>query len=258
MKCDKCKKALATSIVPVMNIEGEAVELFLCAECYSLYKKNQKRCVVCKKKSAVIHVFNMYLCRDCYQKEIVAKHFNTDSTENSQLKKDIDEALDQYIKSTSSKVDVDLVKGLLGEAAKDIEEAIKGLALTPEQVKDLMPEKACPKCGMTWEDVKKISKLGCPKCYDIFKGDLELTLRRIQCGAEKHIGKVPNNMGKFKKRSEIDEINEIPEVEVEEVPIEEQIKMLEAELVVAVNEEKYEKAAELRDRINLLKKEENK
>ena len=92
----------------------------------------------------------------------------------------------------------------------------------------------CEKCGNTFQDIVNNGKLGCADCYLTFYDKLLPSLQRIH-GKTKHEGKNPT----------------IIKTEVNTVvnPIE----VLEDELQAAINEQNFEKAAELRDKINEMK-----
>ncbi len=93
----------------------------------------------------------------------------------------------------------------------------------------------CPNCGMSFREIRQIGRLGCSECYDVFEQEIEPVLRRIH-GNTKHAGKVPQRAGgRFK--------------------LEQEINSLKKQLQMAVRQEQYEKAAELRDRIKELEKE---
>ena len=94
------------------------------------------------------------------------------------------------------------------------------------------PVLRCSMCGMSFDDFRRSGKLGCPNCYRVFRDNLEPILRRLHGGSE-HTGKVPARLA--------DEIKTTNEIE-----------RLKAELASAVENEQYEKAAELRDRIREL------
>ena len=92
----------------------------------------------------------------------------------------------------------------------------------PEEVR-------CDGCSMSFDDFRKSGKLGCGSCYNIFRENLSPILRRIHGNIE-HTGKVPE---KFLRC--VETTNEI--------------ERLKAELTAAISSEKYEMAADLRDRI---------
>ncbi len=98
-----------------------------------------------------------------------------------------------------------------------------------EEVADL----ECPNCGMTFEEFRETRRLGCPEDYELFSPGLDPLLEQIHDRLE-HSGKVPSG------------VNEAVEVEHE-------IQKKEHELQTAVNEEEFERAAELRDEIDELK-----
>lgn len=92
----------------------------------------------------------------------------------------------------------------------------------------------CPICNSTLSDIKKTGRLGCSECYSAFHDFLLNPLKEIQ-GSTKHIGKVPARIKKINK-------------------VEQETKNLKDLLNQAVQNQEFEKAAELRDRIKLLEK----
>ena len=92
----------------------------------------------------------------------------------------------------------------------------------------------CTKCQTTYQQFRKQGKLGCAECYNVFKKVLPTILRPIQ-GNLNHVGKVP-------KESNGDLI------------IKRKIKDLKYRLKRAVEEEAFEEAARLRDKIKDLQK----
>ncbi len=92
----------------------------------------------------------------------------------------------------------------------------------------------CEVCGMTLEDFRRTGRLGCGRCYDEFREQLEPLLRRLH-GSSKHIGKLPRRVGGIAHLKRLE-------------------GQLKKELQKAIASEKYEKAAELRDKIHQLEK----
>lgn len=90
----------------------------------------------------------------------------------------------------------------------------------------------CEKCGETYEEFRKNGKLGCEKCYETFSDTLETLLGNIQTSLS-HKGKIPGERG-------------------EEIAKTKKINSLKDELKKCILEEKYEKAAKLRDVIKNL------
>ncbi|NDL67308.1 UvrB/UvrC motif-containing protein [Anaerotalea alkaliphila] len=95
-------------------------------------------------------------------------------------------------------------------------------------------EMSCPQCGMTLEEFKKTSKVGCAKCYEVFSEEFSPILKRLH-GNVVHGGKRPEKLD-----AELRLLNRIGE--------------LESELKIALMQEAYEEAAKLRDQIKELKK----
>ena len=93
-------------------------------------------------------------------------------------------------------------------------------------------EVRCQTCAMSYEEFKKIGRLGCPHCYDAFASQLERLLKRIH-GDNRHRGKGP--LEAAQSTGAVDELERLRE-----------------ELAQAVAEEAFEEAAQLRDRIRVL------
>ena len=89
--------------------------------------------------------------------------------------------------------------------------------------------KACPTCGMTYDDFRKVGRLGCADCYTTFRRNLASLLKRIH-GSPHHLGKSPARLVKpTKAKTELAE--------------------LKRQLERAIELEEFEKAAHLRDQI---------
>jgi protein arginine kinase activator len=92
----------------------------------------------------------------------------------------------------------------------------------------------CPSCGLTYADFKKIGRLGCGECYNVFRKYLAPLLKRIH-GSNQHIGKNPLRIKPankvYKKKTDVD------------------IEELKNQLQKAVQKEAFEEAARLRDQI---------
>lgn len=97
---------------------------------------------------------------------------------------------------------------------------------------------SCKTCGLTYEEFLKNGKFGCPNCYQSFGKVLNKNLRSIH-GADMHTGKKP--VGYISEATRL--VNQLPELE-----------KLSIQLQQAVEQEEYEEAAKLRDRIKELKK----
>jgi protein arginine kinase activator len=90
----------------------------------------------------------------------------------------------------------------------------------------------CESCGTTHQDFKKGGRLGCEACYHVFRPVLEPLLDGMHAGIN-HLGKIPSRS-------------------VERKTVLESEDALRKALQKAVEEENYEKAAELRDRLKKL------
>lgn len=90
----------------------------------------------------------------------------------------------------------------------------------------------CNKCGMSYDEFQKTGKLGCNNCYELFGDRLKPLVKRLH-GNTEHSGKVPEKISK-------------------NVAVSREITKLKEQLGKAVQNEEYEKAAELRDKIKNL------
>ena len=101
-------------------------------------------------------------------------------------------------------------------------------APTPAKLK----AEACPTCGADYNRFTQSGRLGCADCYKTFAKQLSPLLKRIH-GTTAHHGKVPSKGAK-------------------EISRKRRLNSLKQELRTAVDNELYEKAAELRDLIRKL------
>ena len=93
----------------------------------------------------------------------------------------------------------------------------------------------CKLCGSTMNDIKKTGKVGCAECYDTFFSELMPTIRSIH-GNTEHIGKRP--------------VIEYETVEdAKPADSGDSLADLKAQLKKAIEDENFERAAELRDKI---------
>ena len=106
------------------------------------------------------------------------------------------------------------------------------LAGMAEEIGSDMTE--CRRCGLTYKEFRDVGRVGCSDCYEAFKEELKPLLRRIH-GSNVHVGKSPKlSQGIFEKRREIEN--------------------LKIELTRSVENEDFEKAAEIRDQIKDLER----
>lgn len=101
----------------------------------------------------------------------------------------------------------------------------------------------CTYCGTTFNDIVNSGRVGCSHCYDKFEKRLDSSIEKIH-GRAKHVGKSVTYT----------EENEPKEEGEAKSPVSE-IDSLKADLKKAVQEQRFEDAAVLRDKINELGKE---
>ncbi len=89
---------------------------------------------------------------------------------------------------------------------------------------------ACPGCGLTPAEFRAKGRLGCPRCYEVFRDDLLPLLQRIH-EAQAHRGRLPANLGNAAPAPNDDRA----------------LTELRRRLEEAVRNERYEEAARLRD-----------
>jgi protein arginine kinase activator len=93
----------------------------------------------------------------------------------------------------------------------------------------------CDVCEMSYSKFKQVGKFGCPHCYESFKTKLVPLLRGIH-GHDEHIGKIPKRTGGL-------------------IGIKKEIGRLKENLNKLVQDENFEEAAIVRDRIKALQSE---
>lgn len=99
---------------------------------------------------------------------------------------------------------------------------------------NLMKESICENCRLSYIDFSKNGLFGCSDCYEKFEDKLDPLFKRIH-GSIRHTGKKPSRYN-IKKDNE------------------KEIYILKEQMENAVEEENFEKAAEIRDRIHEIKK----
>lgn len=93
-------------------------------------------------------------------------------------------------------------------------------------------ELKCQTCGLYYNEFRKRGKLGCNSCYSSFKKELNAIFKNIQFNSE-HKGKFPKKSGaEILRKREIANAKKI--------------------LKKAIENEEYEEAAYLRDKIRLM------
>ncbi|RXZ81445.1 hypothetical protein EBB07_14020 [Paenibacillaceae bacterium] len=116
-----------------------------------------------------------------------------------------------------------LLSGLL-----DFEKSnASGLGPKPQTVR-------CDNCGLTYTQFSKIGRFGCSECYDHFAERLNPLFKRVH-GNTVHVGKIPKRSGgRIQSKREVE--------------------MLKQKLHQHIEQEEFEKAAGIRDRIRELER----
>lgn len=98
----------------------------------------------------------------------------------------------------------------------------------------------CRSCGSSFNDIVQSGRMGCADCYDRFEEKLEPSIRKIH-GKTKHIGKFVS----------YSEDNEVKDSANEESVSQEksELESLQEQMKAAINEQRFEDAAVIRDKI---------
>jgi protein arginine kinase activator len=110
------------------------------------------------------------------------------------------------------------------------------------------PVAQCSACGLTYEDFRKIGRLGCSSCYENFSKHLGPLLKRIH-GATQHTGKSPLHMPAPPVASPAPLVSKAA---VRSKPVD--LNGLKVKLQEAITREEFEEAARLRDFIKEVEK----
>ena len=133
----------------------------------------------------------------------------------------------------------DLLAGMVDFEQKNKEEGI--------------PAVKCPACGLTYADFKKIGRLGCGQCYNVFRQYLAPLLKRIH-GSSQHVGKNPVRRAKPVKTGAAAPAGAPSAASKRKTGLQE----LKMQLAKAIEKEAFEEAAALRDQIKKISSEQNK
>ncbi|MCH5299277.1 MAG: UvrB/UvrC motif-containing protein [Ruminococcus sp.] len=95
----------------------------------------------------------------------------------------------------------------------------------------------CEFCGTSYSDIARTGMVGCANCYDVFADRIMPTVRRVHgntthCGKNSQFAKAEAAQPQEEKPSDID--------------------ALKSELDLAIKNQEFEKAAELRDKIKAM------
>jgi protein arginine kinase activator len=118
-------------------------------------------------------------------------------------------------------------------------EILSGLAKPhgPDSDREPMEDISCPACGLTFVQFTRQGRFGCGTCYSAFRPRLETIMRKIH-GASIHRGRNPE----FAKFDDAEGM----------LPVREE-ERLDRELGEAIQNEDFERAAELRDKLKAVR-----
>lgn len=94
-------------------------------------------------------------------------------------------------------------------------------------------ELQCPKCKLTFSKFKRAGKFGCAECYHTFSAHLDPIFRRVHSGNTTHQGKIPKRQGGH-------------------LHTKKKIAAYKQKLERLIEQEAFEKAAIIRDKIKSL------
>jgi protein-arginine kinase activator protein McsA len=161
------------------------------------------------------------LCQDCIQQYLVQQDDPTHKTVN---------LLQNILKSVKNLFDA------LKKPEVEPEPELEPIQ-PPEPIIVPEPQQAkCPVCGSTFAQLAATMKMGCANCYKTFSTPTGHVVRTLQ-GSVKHVGKRPKT-------------HEPTHHSRKKVLPTKYLGLKQIQLKWAVQEENYERAAEIRDQIN--------
>lgn len=113
-----------------------------------------------------------------------------------------------------------------------ISELLTGLVDVKEVSEEDVDKQVCPQCGKTFEEFRKDGRLGCTECYNSFHSEISQLLNNVS-GHQQHNGKFPAKLKAYKT------------ILIDKETMKQKLKK-------AIEEEDYEAAALIRDRIREL------
>jgi len=123
-----------------------------------------------------------------------------------------------------------------------LSDLLAGLVDFGKQVGDQEISKVkCNNCNLSYDDFKKVGRLGCSQCYESFNKYLVPLLRKIH-GATLHTGKTPVGAPAVKR------------VKTKVTKSKDGLQELKLKLQTVIRQENFEEAAILRDKIRDLEK----
>ncbi len=169
-----------------------------------------QKCSACKKAVATVHVM------DLQEGSVVSSHYLCESCAES---KGI-----VHQKQSTIQFSTEILENLLGGLKDSPEEKKKG------KVSNLADsDTVCPACRMTAAEFKVRGRLGCPRCYEVFRSAILPLLERVH-DASTHRGRFPGRTAREAK-----------------VPT--NMAELRRKLNNAIEAERFEEAAQIRDQL---------
>ena len=117
----------------------------------------------------------------------------------------------------------------------------------------------CMNCNTSFEDFINTGLFSCPKCYTTYEERIDPILKKLQ-GSNQHIGRKAHNLKninedleKIKEKSKSVKNKEEEKIENKNTK-ENKLEKLKKDLELAIKDERYEDAAQIRDEINKLEK----
>jgi len=117
-------------------------------------------------------------------------------------------------------------EGIAIKAQINLQDVLSGM-LSAHDAAERYANLACPDCGLTYAEFRNQGRLGCPHDYEVFAEPLAEVLDKVHGGTE-HTGKVPARAGAGSARQR-------------------ELMQLRRRLQEAVESERYEEAAQVRD-----------
>lgn len=120
--------------------------------------------------------------------------------------------------------------------------------------KSIPEQTRCNLCGSTFRDISERGKAGCANCYDVFGSQLQRTIEKIH-GRCVHNGKLPGKStpASAQEKAAAAATGAESRDNAGKNESAERIRAkLQARLAAAIENEEYEKAAQLRDEIRIL------
>ena len=111
-----------------------------------------------------------------------------------------------------------------------------------QKVKDLK----CDNCNMTYEEFINQGKFGCPECYNVFSSKIDAILKRLH-GSNTYLGRKALNSTLKSDNKNLKNETEPKEKHLNEK--DQKLGKLQKDLKQAINDERYEDAAKIRDEI---------